>query len=83
LLSFLAAIGGQVKDVHFKGCGIHPETGKLDLEPLLREVREWLEKSSREINEDEALVNFLGERTPVKQWLVSSLEKTIRAQTIV
>ncbi len=83
LLSLLAVIGGQMKGTRFKGCGIHRDEDRRALEPLMAKLQKWLRISPGEIRGDKGLMELFGERTPVKQWLLSSLEKTIRAQTTV
>ena len=77
LLSILGAIGGKAIYVH-QACGFYLDSLKKFVSSFLTKLQMFLEKSNNEISKDGELMDLFGEKTPIKYWLVASLEKTIR-----
>ena len=77
LLSILGAIGGKTIYVH-QVCGLYLDNLKEFIGSFLIRLQKYLDKSVDEITSDNELMDLFAEKTPIKYWLVASLEKTIR-----
>jgi len=77
LLSILGAIGGKAIYIH-QTCGFYLDSLKEFVGSFLPILQKFLEKNNDEVSRDDELKDLFGEKTPIKYWLVSSLEKTIR-----
>ena len=77
LLSILGVIGGKATYIH-QTCAFYLDSLKEFVGSFLTILQKFLEKSNYEISSDNELMDLFGEKTPIKHWLVASLEKTIR-----
>ncbi|MFX1251664.1 MAG: hypothetical protein ACFFCZ_08640 [Promethearchaeota archaeon] len=77
LLTVLGAIGNG-SEYRFRGCGYKSEDLKVFLKETLLKLRAFVETDGDQANEMEGVRELLGEKTPIREWLVASLEKTIR-----
>lgn len=77
LLTILGAIGNG-SEYKFRGCGYKSLNLEVFLKKIVLKLRAFLETGGDQANEMEGVRKLLGERTPTREWLVASLEKTIR-----
>ena len=77
LLAILGTVGGKAIYVH-QTCGFYLESLKVFIRSLSTKLQKYLDAMNDEIFSDDELIELFGEKTPIKCWLVTSLEKTIR-----
>ncbi|KKN54050.1 hypothetical protein LCGC14_0596290 [marine sediment metagenome] len=77
LLSILGAIGGKAVYVH-QTCGFYLDSLKTFIRVLSTKLQKYLDTENDDITSDDELMDLFGEKTMIKYWLVTSLEKTIR-----
>lgn len=71
----IEAIGRLEPSTEFKGCGSHDEEHKIMALHYVLELNSWLHGDMSETG------RILGEKTPLKEWLVACLTKTIKELT--
>ncbi|MHA1988206.1 MAG: hypothetical protein ACW98D_16345 [Promethearchaeota archaeon] len=77
LLSILGAIGGNDKFVH-NTCAFYLDSLKEFVGSLSTKLKKFLKEYNNEISENDEIMELFGEKTPIKFWLVASLDKTIK-----
>ena len=77
LLSILGVIGGKATYVH-QTCAFYLDSLKEFVDSFLTKLQKFLTENNNEISRDDEVMDLFGEKTPIKFWLVASLDKTIK-----
>jgi hypothetical protein len=83
LMIVLNAIGGDLSPSHpYAACGRNIKLSPLRprMKKVVNTLRSFWTDTSETASADDAILDRLGTKTPEKQWLVASLDKTIRHQ---
>ncbi|KKK40271.1 hypothetical protein LCGC14_0786550 [marine sediment metagenome] len=77
LLAILGTVGGKAIYVH-QTCGFYLDSLKVLIRSLSTKLQKYIENINDKTFGYDELMELLGEKTPIKYWLVASLEKTVR-----